>query len=227
MGLGRIYVKLDESEEFTFDNWVAGVKNGRSYCGDGLSHLLDFKVNDVALGEPGSKDQVSQLDLEKPGKVKVTFDAAAFLEPKPTPYTESIRNRRLDEKPYWNVERCRIGDSRKVPVEVIVNGEVVATRELVCDGSTVPMEFDVEIPHSSWVAVRILPSCHTNPIFVEVAGQPIRASRRSAEWCVKAVENCWESKQRLISNADKKQAAPAYEKAKAIYRSIAEESVAD
>jgi len=227
VGLGRIYVKLDESEEFTFDNWVAGVKNGRSYCGDGLSHLLDFKVNDVALGEPGSKDQVSQLDLEKPGKVKVTFDAAAFLEPKPTPYTESIRNRRLDEKPYWNVERCRIGDSRKVPVEVIVNGEVVATRELVCDGSTVPMEFDVEIPHSSWVAVRILPSCHTNPIFVEVAGQPIRASRRSAEWCVKAVENCWESKQRLISNADKKQAAPAYEKAKAIYRSIAEESVAD
>jgi hypothetical protein len=227
VGLGRIYVKLDDSEEFSFDNWVAGLKDGRSYCGDGLTHLLDFKVNDVALGEPGSDGKISQLDLEKPGKVNVSFDAAAFLEPKPTPFTESIRNRRLDEKPYWNVERCRIGESRKVPVEIVVNGEVVAKQELVADGATVPMEFDIDIAHSSWVAVRILPSCHTNPIFVEVGGKPIRSSRRSAEWCIKAVENCWNSKQRLISKADQKQAKPAYEKAKEIYRSIAAESVAE
>ncbi|MBD3676568.1 MAG: CehA/McbA family metallohydrolase [Planctomycetaceae bacterium] len=227
VGLGRIYVKLDDSEEFTFDNWVAGVKDGRSYCGDGLSHLMDFQVNDVALGEPGSDGKISQLDLEKPGKVKVSFDAAAFLEPEPTAKSEAIRNRRLDEKPYWNVERCRIGDSRKVPVEVIVNGQVVAKQEIVADGKTIPLEFDIDIPHSSWVAVRILPSCHTNPIFVEVADQPIRASRRSAEWCVKAVETCWNSKQGLISAEDKKQAEPAYQKAAEIYRQIAAESVAD
>ena len=28
----------------------------------------------------------------------------------------------LDQKPYWDVERARIGQSRKVKVEVIVNG---------------------------------------------------------------------------------------------------------
>jgi hypothetical protein len=31
---------------------------------------------------------------------------------------------------------------------------------------------------------------HTNPIFVVVGGQPIRASRKSAEWCLKAVDQC-------------------------------------
>jgi hypothetical protein len=227
VGLGRIYVKLDDSEEFTFDNWVQGVKKGRSYCGDGQSHLMDFQVNDVALGEPGSDGKISQLDLEKPGKVKVTFDAAAWLEPEPTPQTEAIRNRRLDEKPYWNIERCRIGDTRKVPVEVIVNGQVAATKELVADGTTVPMEFEIEIPQSSWVAVRILPACHTNPIFVEVGGKPIRASRRSAEWCIKAVETCWNSKSGAIRESEREEAKAAYDKAAEIYRQIAAESVAD
>jgi len=51
----------------------------------------------------------------------------------------------------------------------------------------------VDIPHSSWVAVRILPSVHTNPIWVEVAGKPVRASRKSAEWCLKAVDVCWDA----------------------------------
>jgi hypothetical protein len=31
VGLGRVYVKLDEDEPLTFDNWIDGVKNGRSY----------------------------------------------------------------------------------------------------------------------------------------------------------------------------------------------------
>jgi hypothetical protein len=50
--------------------------------------------------------------------------------------------------------------------------------------------FDVAIEKSSWVAVRILPSAHTNPIFVLVGGKPVRASRRSAEWCLAAVSQC-------------------------------------
>jgi len=41
------------------------------------------------------------------------------------------------------------------------------------------------------VAVRILPSSHTNPIWIEVAGKPMRPSRRSAQWCLKAVDKCW------------------------------------
>ena len=39
------------------------------------------------------------------------------------------------------------------------------------------------------VACRILPSSHTNPIFVLVGEQPIRAYRRSVEWCLQGERN--------------------------------------
>ncbi len=231
VGLGRIYVKLPPDEELTFDNWILGVRDGRSYCGDGRSHILDFRVNDVAVGEPGSGGAISQLNLDRPGKVKVQFDANALLEAKPTPETEQIRNARLDQKPYWHVERARIGESRKVPVELIVNGEPVARREIVADGSTQPLSFDVDLEQSSWVAVRIFPTVHTNPVFVEVAGKPIRANRRSAEWCREAVDVCWKAKQanilRLGDQQQHEAAEQAYQKARDIYDRIIAETPAD
>ena len=59
-------------------------------------------------------------------------------------------------------------------------------------------KFDVPIERSSWVVVRIYPSSHTNPIFVIVGGKPIRASKKSAEWCLKSVDQCWSQKQNAI-----------------------------
>jgi len=227
VGLGRIYVKLDPGQTLDFDTWVQGLKNGRSYCGDGMSHIFDFKVNNTALGEPGTTGELSQLNLLEPGTVKVTFDAAALLAAEPTEETERIRSSRLDQKPYWHIERARVDDTRKVPVEIIVNGYPIARREIVADGKTIPMEFDVEIEHSSWVAVRIFPTVHTNPIFVEVGGKPIRASRRSAEWCIKAVDTCWNSKQNRIRTSEKAAASEAYNQARAIYAQILNESVAE
>ena len=84
VGMGRVYVKMRPDERFDYDTWILGVRDGRSYCGDGRSHIFDLKVNDVALGEAGSGGKISQLNLEHPGKVKVTFDVAARLEEKPT-----------------------------------------------------------------------------------------------------------------------------------------------
>jgi len=241
VGLGRVYVKLKARGQrptgLTYNNWIAGVKNGRSYCGDGRSHIFDFKVNDVAVGEPGTSatengepgasataDNISRLDLDKPQTVTVSFDVAALLQPKPTAETKRIRSRRLDQKPYWHIERCRIGDSRNVPVEVIVNGEVAARKPIVADGSTQSLQFKVPVKHSSWIAVRILPSVHSNPVFVHVDGKPIRANKRSAEWCRKAVDVCWNSKKDRIRAADYKAAEAAYEKARKIYDRIIDES---
>src|SRR5690606_1715937 len=129
VGLGRVYVKLDADQPLDFDRWMSGIRDGRSYCGDGRSHVFDFRVNDVALGEPGSGGAVSQVTLGKPGKVNVSFEVAARLEEQPNEATERIRSRRLDEKPYWHIERARIDKSRKVPVEVIVNGYPEARTE--------------------------------------------------------------------------------------------------
>ena len=155
------------------------------------------------------------------------FDVNALLTETPTPQTEAIRSRRLDQKPYWHIERCRIGKSRNVPVEIIVNGYPVARKEIVADGKTRFLEFDVDIKHSSWIAVRILPSVHTNPIFVEVAGKPIRASRKSAAWCRKAVDVCWDAKKNRIRESDQAAASAAYEKARHVYDQILKQSVAE
>ena len=134
---------------------------------------MDFRIDGVNVGEPGTNGEISQLDLASPSSVTVQVDAAALLATSMTEETERIRNSRLDEKPYWHIERCRIDSTRKVPVELIVNGEPVARRELLADGNTRHLEFDLDIAQSSWV-VRILPSSHTNPIFINVDGDPIR-----------------------------------------------------
>jgi hypothetical protein len=101
------------------------------------------------------------------GRVKVTVRSAANLEVQPN---EAIRNLRYDEKPYWDIERARIGSTRTVPVEVVVNGAVAATQTLVADGTMRTLTFDVPVDRSSWIAARILPSSHTNPIFAIVGG---------------------------------------------------------
>jgi hypothetical protein len=75
-----------------------------------------------------------------------------------------------------------------VPVELVVNGHAVERQEIVADGKVNELTFEYTPERSSWIAVRIFPSSHTNPIFVEVDGQPIRASKRSAQWCLDAVE---------------------------------------
>lgn len=236
VGLGRIYVKLPRTDApLDYDAWVQGLRDGRSYCGDGLSHIFDFRVTDLAgpsarvdgrdlstvrLGEPGHGGEPSRLNLARPGRVKVEFDVAALLAETQTEETRRIRSARLDQKPYWHIERCRIGDTRRVPVEVIVNGQPVARREIEADGSVQSLDFEIPIEQSSWVAVRILPSVHTNPIWVTVGEQPVRASRRSAEWCRRAVEVCWNAKVGRIRESERAAARAAYDEAARLYERI-------
>ena len=227
VGLGRIYVKLPLDQPIDYDTWVQGVKDGRSYCGDGLSHLFDFAVNGFEAGSTGPSGKSSQLDLKQPGKVRITCDAAALLGETPTPQSNAIRAKRLDEKPYWHLERSRIGDSRTVPVELIVNGIPVERKTIPADGSLQNLTFDYDLKQSSWIALRVMPSCHTNPVFVEVAGKPIRASRSSADWCMKAVDVCWNAKQRAIREKERPAAKEAYDKAREVYAKVLGESTGE
>lgn len=214
VGLGRSYVKLDD--KLDFDAWVSGIRDGRAYVTDGKSHLLDFAVNGAQMGMQGS-----ELKLDKPQSVRVTARVAARLDKEPN---EAIRKLSYAEKPYWELERARIGTGIEVPVELIVNGVPVAKKIIPADGGIQTVSFDAQIDQSSWVALRILPSSHTNPIFVLVDGKPIRASRRSAEWCLKAVDQCWRNKAPKISEKERPAAEAAYEHARQAYRKIVEES---
>ncbi len=139
-----------------------------------------------------------------------------------------IRRLRLDEKPYWHLERARIGDTRQVPVELIVNGRSVDRKLITADGKINDLTFDYSPTISSWIAVRIFPSSHTNPIFVELDGKPIRASRRSAEWCLEAVDVCSRAKRNQIRPAERPAAEAAYNKApKSIERESRNHSTID
>jgi hypothetical protein len=220
VGLGRSYVKLDG--KLNFEDWVEGIKQGRCYVSDGKSHLFDFSVDGQAVGV-----KKSEVHLKEPGKVTVKAKVAALLEEAPTGQTEALRKRPWTAKPYWDIERCRIGDSRKVPVEVVVNGTAVARKEVVADGSEQEVSFEVPIKQSSWVCLRILPSSHTNPIFVLVGDKPIRTSKQSADWCIAAVDKCWEQKKKGIREAERATAEEAFKKARDAYLRIKEECAAD
>jgi hypothetical protein len=215
VGLGRSYVKLDR---LTYEGWTEGIRNGRAYVTDGKSHLLDFRVDDRHLGTAGS-----ELRLAKSKAVTVRALVAARLDERPD---AAIRSKRGDEKPYWELERARIGDSREVPVELIVNGKAVATQRIVADGVAREVTFPLTIDRSSWVALRILPSSHTNPIFVLVGDRPIRASRDSAEWCLKSVDRLWSQKAPRIAAGERDAAATAYDHARQIYKNLLAESEA-
>jgi hypothetical protein len=213
VGLGRSYVRLDR---LSYDGWTQGIRDGRAYVTDGKSHLFDFRVGDRELGVNGS-----ELRLAKPGVVRVTAQVAARLDAKPD---QAIRKRRGDEKPFWDLERARIEDSREVPVELVVNGIAVDSRRIVADGTIREVSFPLTISGSSWVALRIFPSSHTNPIFVVVGDRPVRASRASAEWCLKSIDRLWTQKSPRIAAAERDAAAAAYEHARQVYRQRRAES---
>jgi hypothetical protein len=208
VGLARSYAKVDGT--LTYRKWIDAVKSGRNYVSDGKSHLMDFAVNGV---EGGTKE--SEIQLDRPGRVKITLKAAANLEPTPN---DIIRNTPYDATPYWDLERARIGIRREVPVEIVVNGAVVATQPLVADGSVRDLTFDVAVESSSWIAARILPSSHTNPVFALVGGKPIRASRESLQWCVNAVNQCWTQKSPKIRASEIDAARQAYDHARQVYQ---------
>ena len=177
---------------------------------------MEFKVNDLAVGE-----RKSELSISQPATVKVTAKVAARLNDLPNP---ALQARDYQEKPYWDIERARIGDTREVPVELIVNGYPVAKTNIVADGKVQDVSFDVKIERSSWVAMRILPSSHTNPIWVQVGDQPISPSRRSAEWCLKGVDQCWSQKKRFINANEMADAVAAYDHARKAYQKLSSEA---
>ena len=190
VGIGRVYVQVDG--KLDFEPWVAGLASGRSYVSDGTVHLMGF-----AAKRPGTDEIVrmgkdgGELALTESSRIDFSVRAAARRENSPT----------LD-------------------VELVVNGYAVETTELVADGTERELSFSTEISDSSWVALRVFPHAHTNPIYVTVGGRPIRASADSARWCLLGVDQCWKSKQRTYDADEQDDAANAYEHARQVYREI-------
>ena len=216
VGLARSYFKSDGV--LSYDNYVEALKLGRSYVTDGASHLLDFSVNGV---EAGTRN--SEVSLKGNPSIRITAKVTANLPEQQEESGAAIARRSLAEQPYWHIERARIGTTRKVRVELIVNGESVEASEILADGKWKDVNFSYTIRQSGWVALRIYPSSHSNPVFIEVDGKPIR-ELRSAQWCREAVDQCWKMKKSNIRPAERAAAETVYNKARAIYDKIIEEA---
>ncbi|MFT3704079.1 MAG: CehA/McbA family metallohydrolase [Agriterribacter sp.] len=205
VGLSRSYFKSDKG--FSYDGYVDALKTGSSYVSDGFSHIMNFDVNGV---EAGTKE--SEVNLPAKASVNISADVAAYLP-------EDYDSKRQEHLPYWNIERARIGNTRKVSVELIVNGQQVDSTEIVANGTVNKINFNYPVDHSSWVALRVWGSAHSNPVFVIVDHKPIH-EKRSAEWCKQALDKCWEMKEANIRTEDKAPAKAAYDKARAVYDEI-------
>ncbi|GAB3761613.1 CehA/McbA family metallohydrolase [Microlunatus parietis] len=233
-GIGRTYVSLPEppAGDRALEAWIDGLRTRSSYFGDGRSHAFD-----VALDGDQSREQRRSAA----GPVRLTATVAALLpEQRPEP---SVPDFDYDLAPAeltvasdgssdwdasaWHLEWARIGDTRTVAVEAVVNGQAVARQEIVADGTEQEVSFDLELERSSWVALRLLPSLHTSPVFVEIAGRPIRASRRSAQWLHDCVDQLWEVKHGFIRPAERPAARLAYDQAQAVYAERRDESEVD
>ena len=57
--------------------------------------------------------------------------------------------------------------------------------------------------------------------------QPIRASKKSAQWCLDAVDVCWQKKEPNIRDWEKPAAKEAYDFARAAYREVLAEATED
>jgi len=205
VGLARSYFKSDKS--VNYDDYVAAIKSGKSYVTEGRAHLMNFTVNGI---EVGTND--SELKLQGKNTLDINVDVAAYLPP----VTDSNSLKPESNRIYWSILSSRIGRSQNVGVELIMNGRPVDTVQFVADGAVRKVNFKYDIDRSCWVAVRILGAAHTNPFFININGKNI-SEPKSAEWCMKAVDQCWKMKEPNIKTEEKAAAKDAYDKARKMY----------
>ena len=222
VGQGRSYVQLGRQTRVEYAQWCRAIARGHSYVSDGYSHALGFDVDGKPAGD------VRQLTA--PGRVSVratvAFSPETPLEPPYGGATPAGGRRHIGD----TVVMHEVDDLNPLYqrgarlVEVIVNGQVAASREVPADGREHAVAFEVPIARSSWVALRQFPQLHTNPVNVMVAGRPIRASRESAQWAIACIDQLWRARSQRIAPSERADAEKAYEEARATYRRIAAES---
>jgi hypothetical protein len=204
VGMGRVYVQLGKKTDLVdYTEFCKGIQKGRSYVSDGYAHALEFTVNNTA---PGFGD----VKLDAAGKVKIAAKVA---------FAKDVS---LGTAPG---AQTPTGDTRKL--ELVVNGRVVATKDIPADDKIHDVSFDVQIEKSSWVAIRHFPQMHTNPVNVIVANKPIRASRASAKWCIGVIEQLWKVRGPGIKADERDEAEKTFKKAIEMYKKIAEEATDD
>lgn len=218
VGVARGYAKM--KGPLTFEKYIKQMQQGNSYVSDGKVHIIDFSVDDLALG-----DKISELLVKSPKAIRVQARVNGLLAKQASALEKLIASSSDQRQPTWAIEKARLGDTQNILVELVVNGIPVDSREVIANGEWWDIDFTYQIQDSSWLALRVFPAAHTNPIFVNVDGRPIRASRQSAEWMRDAIDRLWQKKSLGIQAHEKAEAKKRYERAKQRYNNIILESI--
>jgi hypothetical protein len=187
LGFGRVYVNLPDG--FSYDAWIKGLDAGRSFVTTGPMLFATFN------GQPPG----ATISADGPTTVHVqgTVDSARPLG----------------------------------RIEVIKNGRVVeifAPAQQPLDERTWRSTFDKEIPveGTSWIAVRAFEGepgydrvrfAHSAPVFVDVAGRPLRPRRHETDFLVRRMELELERNRGVLSDDE----LAEYQQALDVYRQIA------
>jgi hypothetical protein len=199
VGMGRVYVQLGKIDRIDYGKWCDGIAKGKSYVSDGYAHALEFSVNGQTVGDEAKLDAAGNATV----KAKVAIAAA---------------------QPLGTADGGTIPEGNMRKIEIIVNGQVAATKEIPADDKIHELEFSIPISKSSWVALRHFPSLHTNPVNVIVGGKPIRASKQSVQWCLGTIEQLWKVRGAGIADAERDEAKKTFEKATEIYQKLLQET---
>ncbi len=218
VGQGRVYVSVKNIERLDFQDWCEGLAAGRSYVSDGYAHALDWSVSNKQSPDQPSAQRGGELNLAAPSKVSVRAKIALAAEmPYGVAYATRIPEggRRFigDTVTLHGPRQDRRVKTEARELELVVNGQVVASKAIPADGSAHDVVFEVDIQKSSWLALRIFPNLHTNPTTVIVDGKPVRASADSAKWCQEVIRQLWRQRERNISVTERPAAKEAFDAA--------------
>ncbi len=197
VGSMRTYVRTPDGR-LTMEGWFQGLRDGRAYMSSGP--LVEFTVEGRGPGE--------DVALDAPGEVRVSGRV-------------------------WGIVALEMA-------ELVVNGEVVRTYTFEGDRKSLEIDDRVALAGSSWIHLRVTgpgvdrwpldtsyPQAATNPVWVTVAGRPIR-SAEAAEYALRWIDRLQEMAEEWPgwrSEGEKEHVYAQFEEAREVYRRRGAEAV--
>jgi hypothetical protein len=193
LGHGRVYVHC--GEKFDYATWIENLNRGHSYVTQGP--LLDIRFNGELPGTTWSRSPTEDV-------MKITGSV------------QSIR-------PLTRVEVVHNGE-----VQLISEKHLAAVVQPDTHTLLTKIEYEIPVSSSGWIALRCFEQpetsapdekiifAHTNPVFVDVPGKPLKPRVRDVEYFVERMTIELKRNQDVISD----EALAEYAEAKTIYEAL-------